>query len=81
MLLWLWDASNPGQYHGVTDNETSARKAAETYINNGQATVARIEPAHLVMDGWWLHSRYQRTGTGWTARRSGRGVCWVQVTS
>jgi hypothetical protein len=35
MLSWLWDASDPGQYHGITDDETRARKAAESCIKSG----------------------------------------------
>jgi hypothetical protein len=80
MLLWLWDASGPGQYHGVADDEARARQAAEACIVNGQAAVARVERAQFVMDGWFMHPAYRRTGIGWTARRSGRGVCWAALT-
>lgn len=81
MLLWLWDASGPGRYRGITDDETRARAAAEACINSGQAASARVERACLVMDGWWLHSQYHRTGTGWTARRSAAGVRWATLTA
>src|ERR1700761_8235851 len=62
MLLWLWDASDPGHYRGVTDSETSARRAAESCITRGLATAARVESARFAMD-WALHASYQRTGS------------------
>lgn len=76
MMLWLWDASDPGQYRGITDNETSARSAAAACITSGQATAARVEPALFAIDGG-LSSGYQPTGTAWTARASGQRVRWV----
>ena len=78
MLLWLWDASSPGQYRGVTDSETSARRAAEACITRGLATAARVESARFAMNAG-LHASYQRTGNAWAARASGQRVRWVPV--
>ena len=78
MLLWLWDASTPGQYRGVTDSETSARRAAEVCITRGLATAARVESARFAMNAG-LHASYQRTGIAWAARASGRRVHWSPV--
>jgi hypothetical protein len=78
MLLWLWDAFSPGQYRGVTDSETSARRAAEACITRGLATAARVESARFAMNAG-LHASYQRTGNAWTARASGQRVRWSSV--
>lgn len=78
MLLWLWDTSDPGQYRGITDDETKARRAAESCITRGLATAVRVESARFAMNAG-LHASYQRTGNAWTARASGRGVRWFPV--
>jgi len=78
MLLWLWDTCDPGQYRGVTDDETKARRAAESCITRGLATAARVESARFAMNAG-LQASYQRTGIAWTARASGQRVRWFSV--
>jgi hypothetical protein len=80
MLLWLWDASNPGHYRGVTDSETSARRAAAACITRGLATAARVESARFAMNAG-LHASYQRTGNAWAARASGQRIRWFPVSA
>jgi hypothetical protein len=76
VILWLWDASEPGHCIGVTDNDAKAREAAEACIASGKASSARVEGAHLVL-GLALTSVYERTGMGWAAQRRDSGVSWV----
>jgi hypothetical protein len=77
--VWLWDATEPGHCHGITDDDARARRYAETCIRNGNATTARVEQARLMIGGFWLTSHYQRTGAGWSARQENGGISWVQV--
>jgi hypothetical protein len=77
VIVWLWQAGGPGRFTGVTDDDHAARQAAARCITSGQADTATVEAAALVLGVSSLLDFYQRTGTGWTARRSGRGVCWV----
>ena len=77
MIVWLWDA---GSGHGVTDDETRARQAAEVLMRSGQADAARVEKAHLVTGIRALTSGYARTGHGWTAQpRRGGLIAWVPL--
>lgn len=80
MLVWLWEADGPGRFRGVSDDEKAARLAAAECITGGQADTAAVEAASLVLGVSSLVDFYQRTGTGWTGRRSNRGVCWVPLT-
>lgn len=77
MIVWLWDA---GSGRGVTDDETRARLAAETFMRSGRADAARVEKAHLVIGISALTSGYTRTGLGWTAQpRQGGPVRWAAL--
>jgi len=79
VIVWLWDATEPGSCHGITDDEARARAAAETCIRNGSSSTARVEQAHLMMGGYWLTSHYQRTGAGWSARQGSTGITWIPL--
>ena len=80
MVLWLWDASgSDGEYAGVTDDEGQALSDAEALIADGRAAAARVELAHAHMGGLWIHSGYERTGSGLTAVRTADGsVRWTR---
>jgi len=78
VIVWLWQASGPGQFRGITDDETKARRAAESCITRGLAAAARVESARFVMNAG-LHASYQRTGSAWAARASGHRVRWFRV--
>jgi hypothetical protein len=43
VIVWLWDATEPGGCRGITDDDTRARAAAETCIRDGSASSARVE--------------------------------------
>jgi len=80
VIVWLWDAAEPGHCHGITDDDTRAIAAAETCIRNGSARTARVEQARLMIGGFWLTSHYHRTGEGWSARQgSGGGITWMPL--
>ena len=69
-MVWLWDA---GRASGVTDNEMLARQRAGARLRAGQADTARIESAVAEMGLRTMTCGYQRTGSGWQARRGPRG--------
>jgi hypothetical protein len=79
VIVWLWDATEPGRSHGITDNEARARAAAETCMRTGSASTARVEQARLRTGGFWLTSHYQRTGAGWSARQGSSGITWIPL--
>jgi hypothetical protein len=82
LIIWLWDASGPGDYCGVTDAEAGALGVAEELIADGRASTARVEQAYAHMGGLWIKSGYQRTGTGWSAVRIDDGtVRWVPLSA
>ena len=78
MIVFLWDACEPGRFHGVTDDETRARQAAEARLLDGRASTAQVEMAHAVLGITTLTSGYRRTGNGWQAQRGGArsGITW-----
>jgi hypothetical protein len=78
--VWLWDANGPdGNYAGVTDDENQALSNAQKLLTKGHATTARVEHAYAHMGGLWIHSGYERTGSGQTAARDGDGtVRWTR---
>jgi hypothetical protein len=77
VILWLWDA---GSAHGVTDDESRARKTVTTLMRSNVANSARVESATLVTGVRTLTMVYRRTGTGWLARRDDDGgVRWQAV--
>lgn len=80
MIVWLWEASGPGKFRGITGDDSAARRAAAKCITGGQAETATVEAASLMLGVSSLTDCYQRTGTGWTARRSGAGVRWAALT-
>ena len=80
MIVWLWSANGPGEFSGVTGDDHAARLAVAQCITSGHADRATVEAASLVLGAPSLTDTYRKTGTGWTARRSGRGgVCWVPL--
>jgi hypothetical protein len=76
MLLWLWDA---GRCHGIAGDDTRARQAAAKCLISGQAQMASVEAASLVLGVSSLTDIYIRSGTGWTGRRSDRGIRWSPI--
>ena len=80
MIVWLWQASGPGQFRGITGDRDAARRAAAGCITSGAAETAVVEAASLVIGAASLTDCYRPTGTGWTARRSGTGVRWAALT-
>jgi len=80
VIVWLWEASGPGTFRGITGDDRAARRAAAQCITTGTADTATVEAASLTIGVYSLADCYHRTGTGWTARRSGTGVSWVALT-
>lgn len=81
MIVWLWDAPGPARTaRGVTDDEATARRAAETCLRSGQARSAAVEKAHAVLGVRSLTSGYERTGDGWTAKcRQDSQISWTPL--
>jgi len=79
MLLWLWQASGPENYTGVTDNDQTARVAAGAVLISGHAEMATVEAATLALGVSSVEDAYQRAGVGWTGRRTDRGINWVPL--
>jgi hypothetical protein len=78
VFVYLWDADGPGNYAGVTDDESAAMAAAESHLTAGEAGSARVEQAFANMGGLWMKSGYQRSGTGWSASLGDDGsVTWA----
>jgi hypothetical protein len=80
VIVWLWEASGPGTFRGITGDDDAARRAAAQCITSGHAETATVEAASLMLGVSSLTDCYQRTGTGWTARRCGAGVRWAVLT-
>jgi hypothetical protein len=77
--LWLWDAEGPGgSASGVAGDDGAARRAAGEGMAATGAAVATVEEAAHFGGGGWMRSGYSRTGTGWTARRSGSRIRWTR---
>jgi hypothetical protein len=81
VIVWLWQASGPGTFRGITGDDDAARRAAAWCITSGAAETATVEKASLTIGVSSLADCYHRTGTGWTARRSGVGVRWAALTN
>lgn len=79
MLVYLWSASDPGRFSGVSDSETRARQRAEYCLQTGQASVAFIEQAFLVTSATTLTHCYERTGNGWRALQNAGGITWTSL--
>jgi hypothetical protein len=79
VIVWPWDATEPGGCHGITHDEARARAAAESCMRNGNASTARVEQAQLLIGGYWLTSHYLRTGAGWWARWGSGGITWTPI--
>lgn len=79
MILWLWQASGPGNFSGITGDEQAACRAVSECIAAGQAQTATVEAASLVLGVPSLADAYRRTGTGWAARRTCRGIYWTPL--
>lgn len=75
MIVWLWDAPGPVRCgRGVTGDEGSALGAAAVFLRSGAACSATVEAARMVLDERTLNRVYERTGTGWQARRGEHGA-------
>jgi len=81
VIVWLWEASGPGTFRGITADDRAARRAAGHCITTGAADTATVEAASLTIGVSSLADCYHRTGTGWTARRTGAGVRWAALTN
>jgi hypothetical protein len=79
VIVWLWQASGPGKFRGITGDRDAARSAAASCIISGAAQTATVEAASFALGALSLTDCYQPTGTGWTARRSGTGVRWAAL--
>lgn len=82
MIVYLWDAYGPARCgSGVSDDQGRAQRAAEACLRSGHASGARVETALAVLGITTLESRYDRTGSGWQARRGDRGrITWEPFT-
>jgi hypothetical protein len=79
MIVWLLDTQGPRTVAGVCDSETKAISDAEELLSDGRASTARVEQAYAHMGGLWIHSGYERTGSGQTAARTDNGqVRWTR---
>jgi hypothetical protein len=77
VIVWIWAASGPGDFCGVTDDPERARDAAAGCISSGEASAARVESARARLGTGWLTEGYVRSGHGWTATAAGGGtVVW-----
>jgi len=77
VTVWLWDVDGPRRgASGVSTDEGSARGAAREAMMSTGATTAMVEQAEHHAGGGWMRSSYSRSGTGWTATRSGDRVRW-----
>jgi hypothetical protein len=77
VIVWLWDASGPDRCgRGVTDNKARAVQAAETYMRNWDANVAKVEAASVMLGTETLTSAYLRTGEGLRGRCGDSGIRW-----
>jgi hypothetical protein len=74
VIVFLWDSCGPGRFHGVTDDQARALRAAEACITTGAASGARVEVAQVVTGFAALTCHYRRTGQGWTAQRRRDGA-------
>jgi hypothetical protein len=81
VIVWLWEATGPGTFRGINGDDHAARRAAAQCITSGKAQTATVEAASLMLGVSSLTDCYHRTGTGWTARRSGAGVRWAALTA
>jgi hypothetical protein len=79
VIVWLWEASGPWQFRGITGDDRAARRAVAQCLTSGQAEMAIVEAASLMIGVSSLADCYRRTGTGWTARRAGARVCWAAL--
>jgi hypothetical protein len=79
VIVWLWEASGPGKFRGITGDDRAARRAAGQCITSGKADTATVEAAGLVIGLSSLTDCYIKTGTGWTGRRSGACVRWAAL--
>jgi hypothetical protein len=74
MRLWLWDVAN---YHGVTNDETTALECAEHWLRDGE--VARVELAFVASSVQRLSFDHFRTGAGWIGSRADGTVTWTPL--
>jgi hypothetical protein len=75
-MVWLWDAPGPvSSALGVCGKETGARQAAAARLLGGQASVAVVQEAIVVIGTGSLLEYYERTGNRWQAR-PGKRIRW-----
>lgn len=81
MNVWLWDA--PGQVRsscGVASDRATAQRAAKACLVSGEAAVAVIQQAELVIGADALTARHRRIGGCWQVSRTARGaIRWREV--
>ena len=76
MIVWIWDASGPAASAcGVTGTAEAARRAAGALVASGQAQIARVEQAAIVL-GSTLTYGYCPTGRAWHARLDAGELTW-----
>jgi hypothetical protein len=79
VTVWLWEADGPSRSaSGVTADYGAARESAREGMIITGATTATVEKAVHLAGGGRMRSGYFRTGSGWTARRSGSRVRWTR---
>jgi len=83
MNVWLWDA--PGHLRsscGVTSDRAAAQRAARACLASGEAIVALIQEADLVLGSSALTVGHRPIGACWQASRTANGtIRWHPVTA
>lgn len=83
MIVYLWTAvarncAAPRGSLGISDDDRSARLAAEECLRAGDARLAFVEAARRMTTRTFAH-RYEPTGAGWWATPGPAGeVAWVR---
>jgi hypothetical protein len=79
MIVWIWDASGPAAGAcGVAGTAEAARRAAGGLMASGEADVARVQEAALVV-GCTLTYDYCPTGRTWRARLEAGRPAWTRA--
>lgn len=79
MIVWIWDASGPAASAcGVAGTAEAARSAAGALVASGQAQIARVLQAAIVL-GSTLTYDYCPTGQGWHAWLDDGQLTWTIV--
>jgi hypothetical protein len=78
--LCTWESSAPGvKASGVSGDPDDACRAAQEWMRDNGAQVARLELVELVVGAASLVPAYQPTGAAWhvTAARAGNPGGWI----